>query len=108
MTGVQTCALPISKIRDIIKDYWGEIRLERYDIANQAGSVDKIAAMAPYFKDINSADFKRVTSEYTQKAIMGAIDIDSTWDKYVEDWKIYGGDKFIELYTDWYHNSYSA
>lgn len=95
-----------TNIRDNIKEYWGEMRLKRFDVAKETGSVDKIAAMLPFFNDINNADFKRVTSEYTKKAIMGTVDIDSTWSRYVEDWKIYGGDKFIELLTDWYHKSY--
>ena len=38
---------------------------------------------------------------------MGRKDVDSTWDSFVSGWYQFGGDHWVELYTDWYNTSYN-
>ena len=37
---------------------------------------------------------------------MGQKDVESTWDAFIAGWRAAGGDKWIELYTEWYNTSY--
>ena len=41
-------------------------------------------------------------SEYFIKAIMGQVDIDSTWSSYIAEWKSLGGDGCEQEVNEWY------
>lgn len=45
------------------------------------------------------ADMLPIWEEYQQKAVMGTIDVDSTWDKYLEDLNAVGFEELLTAYN---------
>ncbi|MDR1636085.1 MAG: hypothetical protein LBR93_01980 [Treponema sp.] len=45
-------------------------------------------------------------AEFTDKAITGAINIDAEWDAYIRNLRRMGGDRKIQLSTEWYNRTF--
>ena len=58
------------------------------------------------FSELSDYDFDTYVASYRDEVIMGRK-IDSTWDSFVSGWYQFGGDHWVELYTDWYNTSYN-
>jgi putative aldouronate transport system substrate-binding protein len=78
--------------------------MARLDLSTKIGRLDKILAVLAYFPDLANYNLKNISSEYTTKAILGVVDIDATWNDYVNKWRSSGGDKAIKFWTDWYNH----
>ncbi|WP_127581665.1 extracellular solute-binding protein [Paenibacillus koleovorans] len=70
-------------------------------LGTNSGEIDKLQAVLPPFGDKPNLD--KITSEFVIKAVLGNIEVDSSWDDYVKRWRAAGGDKAIQGWTDWYN-----
>ncbi|MDR1542703.1 MAG: extracellular solute-binding protein [Clostridiales bacterium] len=72
--------------------------------AAEQGKLDPIAVNLPYNPDLIQANIDKVVEEYTSQAILGNIDIDATWDKYISDYMSAGGRQAVDFNTQWYNS----
>jgi len=96
-----------SQLLPILTQSWGELAMEHLKLSEQYGSNDPIYVSAPEFSELSDYDFDTYVASYRDEVIMGIKDIDATWDDYVAGWYKYGGERWVELYTEWYNNSYN-
>ncbi|MDF2724797.1 hypothetical protein [Paenibacillus contaminans] len=68
-------------------------KVPRINHVVDAKQVDFIATQN---KAIQQAEMKKIAQEFQVKAISGAIDIDKSWDEYVERWNKAGGKQLTE------------
>lgn len=91
-------------IQDILKESYGDLAMQQMKLALESGVFDEIKMTAPYFQELADYDLESGVREFRDKAIVGQIDIDAEWDNYVSTWRRAGGDKFIQLHTEWYNS----
>lgn len=103
--GVQNPNVDKKPLFDILVQSYGEQGMNDLNLANKCGTYNDLELYAPTFSELQKYDLVKSVQEYTDKAIIGAVDIDATWDNYVMNWKRSGGDEWIKLMTDWYLNS---
>ncbi len=90
----------------ILMQSWGERGMQDYEMSNKYGMYDEIDMKAPYFSELEDYDLNSMVLAFRDNAIMGKIDIDAEWDKYVESWKNAGGNVWIEKYTEYYNETF--
>lgn len=95
------------QLMGILTQSWGETAIAQLKISEQFGSNDPLYVSSPVFSELADYDLDTYVSQYRNQVIMGQKDVESTWDEFVSGWKAAGGDKWIELYTDWYNTSYN-
>lgn len=86
-----------------LKYQFSEDVVENLSLSTQSGTIDKLAASLPYYEELSNFNLGKITEEYTNKAILGNVDIDKTWDDYVKRYLASGGTKAIEFWTEWYN-----
>ena len=105
-----TLGIQMPKIDDQMKDLltqaWGKDGYSRLELSNKYGTTDDFANQVPYYSELGDYDLNSKVQEYTNQAIIGKVNIDTTWDGYVANIKKAGGDQMIKLYTEWYNKSY--
>lgn len=95
------------QIKSILSESYGELAMQQMDVAIASGVFDEIKVLAPFFPELADYDLDSLVRQFRDQAIIGRVDIDAEWDNYVADWRRSGGDKFIELYTEWYNEHYN-
>lgn len=93
-------------VQSILKQSYSELAMQQMDHTLENGVFDDIKVLAPFFPELADYDLDAMVREFRDKAIVGQIDIDAEWDKFISDWRKAGGNKFIELHTKWYNDSY--
>jgi putative aldouronate transport system substrate-binding protein len=96
-----------SQLLPILTQSWGELAMEQLKLSEQYGANDPLYVSAPEFSELSDYDFDTYVASYRDEVIMGRKDVDSTWDSFVSGWYQFGGDHWVELYTDWYNTSYN-
>ncbi|MEN6316230.1 MAG: extracellular solute-binding protein [Clostridiaceae bacterium] len=104
--GTQKPKIDSPALEDIMKQAWGENGLSFLTKSSKSGGYDEVEMLAPYFPELATYDLDKPVNEFRDLAIMGKVDIDSEWNKYVDKWKKAGGSEKIRLMTDWYNKSY--
>ena len=95
------------KLRTVLEGSWGADAIRDWQFSNECGMYDYAAMYEPYFSELADYDLDSIVCTFRDNAIMGLIDIDAEWDTFVESWKNAGGNKWIELHTDWYNNEFA-
>ena len=103
--GVQQPNVDHEPIYSILKQSYGEQGMHDLTLANECGSYNTLSLYCPTFSELSKYDFTKAVQEFTDKAIIGDINIDAEWDSYVANWRKNGGDEKIKLSTEWYKNS---
>jgi putative aldouronate transport system substrate-binding protein len=103
--GVQNPNVSQEPLYSIMAQSYGEGGMKDLALANESGSYNELDLYSPTFTELQKYDLLKSVQEFTDKAIIGAIDIDAEWDKYVASWRRAGGDEQIRLKTRWYVNS---
>ncbi len=103
--GVQLPIVDQEPIFSILKQNYGGQGMQDLALSNECGSYNNLSLYCPVFNELSKYDFVKSVQEFTDKAIVGEIDIDSAWDAYVANWRKNGGDEKIKLSTEWYKNS---
>jgi putative aldouronate transport system substrate-binding protein len=93
-------------IKDILSKSYGSLAMEHLSLAVESGTFDELKLVAPVFDELADYDLDSKVKEFRDKAIIGQVDIDQEWDNFVQSWRSAGGNKFIELYTEWYKQEY--
>lgn len=83
-------------------DYTDDV-IENLALANKVGKLDKIAASLPYYPELAAYSLPKIAQEYTAKTVLGNENINTSWNDYVKKYRASGGDKAIQLWTDWYN-----
>lgn len=96
-----------SELQGLLKQTWGDTGVNWLQMSNQTGMYDKIVLFAPYFDDLANFDFVSFEREYRDKAIIGQVNIDQTWDDHVKQWRASGGDQWVKDYTAWYKKTHN-
>ncbi|MGI5900432.1 MAG: hypothetical protein ACOX8S_11040 [Christensenellales bacterium] len=91
----------------ILTQSWGELAMQQLKLSEDYGTNDPIYVSAPEFSELADYDFDTYVAEYRDQVVMGQKDVDSTWDDFVAGWYSFGGDHWVELYTEWYNTSYN-
>ena len=94
-------------IRGILEQSFGTLGIEHLNLATEYGGYDDLDLYCPVFEELTQYDLDTQVSEFTDKAITGAIDIDAEWDNYIDTLRKSGADVKIQLSTDWYNTSYN-
>ena len=94
------------QMKNLLTQAWGQDGYNLLQLSNKYGTTDDFANQVPYYSELSDYDLNSKVQEYTNQAIMGKVNIDTTWDSYVSNIKKAGGDQLIKLYTDWYNNTY--
>lgn len=94
-------------LESLLIQSWGELGMEHLKMSESLGFYDEILMFAPYFPELADYDLDSQKIEFRDKAIMGQIDIDAEWDKFVENWRNSGGNEWIRLHTEWYENEFN-
>jgi len=105
--GVQQPNVDQEPIKSILAQSFGELGMEHLALATKYGAYNDLDLFCPIFEELSQYDFDKIVSEYTDKAITGQVDIDATWDEYIQNLRQMGGDLKIQLSTDWYNNEYN-
>lgn len=92
-------------IQSILKQSYGDLAMKQMDLALRSGVFDEIRITAPYFQELADYDLDSKVKEFRDKAIIGQINIDAEWDNFIKSWRKAGGDKFIQLHTEWYNKT---
>ncbi len=95
------------QLMNILTQSWGETAIDQLKLSEKFGSNDPLYVSSPTFSELTDYDLDTYVSQYRNQVIMGQKDVESTWDEFVSGWKSAGGDKWVELYTDWYNTSYN-
>lgn len=95
-----------SQLLPILTQSWGDLAMEQLKLSEQYGTNDPLYVSAPEFSELSDYDFDTYVAGYRDEVVMGKKDVDATWDDFVAGWYQYGGNHWVELYTDWYNNSY--
>lgn len=93
-------------LKSILAQSFGDLGMEHLAVATKYGSYNELELFCPIFDELSQYDFKKPVDEFTDKAITGEINIDAEWDKYIENLRKAGGNRKIELSTQWYNNEY--
>lgn len=94
------------QLMNILTQSWGETAIDQLKLSEQFGSNDPLYVSSPTFSELADYDLDTYVSQYRNQVIMGQKDVESTWDEFIAGWRAAGGDKWIELYTEWYNTSY--
>ena len=89
----------------ILTQSWGETAIVQLKLSENYGVNDAIYVASPVFAELADYDLDTYVAQYRDQAVMGQVDIDATWEKYVSDWRASGGDVWVKLYTDWYNST---
>jgi len=103
--GVQNPNVSQEPLYGIMAQSYGEGGMKDLALADASGSYNELDLYSPTFTELQKYDLLKSVQEFTDKAIIGAIDVDAEWDKYVTSWRRAGGDEQIRLRTQWYVNS---
>lgn len=103
--GIQNPNVSEAPLYDILCQNYGETGMNDLALSNEVGAYNDLDLYCPIFPDLQKYDFTKSVQEFTDKAIIGAIDIDAEWDNYVNNWRSAGGNEKIKLATEWYVNS---
>jgi len=93
-------------VQRLLAHSFGELAMQQMGVALENGTFDEIKLLAPFFPELADYDLDAMVKEFRDKAIIGQIDIDKEWDNFVREWRKAGGDRFIELHTEWYKEHY--
>jgi len=93
-------------VQRLLAHSFGELAMQQMGVALENGTFDEIKLLAPFFPELAGYDLDAMVNEFRDKAIIGQIDIDKEWDNFVREWRKAGGDRFIELHTEWYKEHY--
>ena len=104
--GVQQPNVGQEPIKGILEQSFGKLGMEHLALATKYGAYNDLELFCPIFEELSQYDFDKIVSEYTDKAITGQVDIDATWDGYIQSLRQAGGDLKIQLSTDWYNNEF--
>ncbi len=77
--------------------------VERLDLAAANGELDELRASLPYYAELSNFNLTKVVEEYAVSAVLGNVDIDATWDDYVNKYKAAGGESAMEFWTEYYN-----
>lgn len=91
------------KVKEYLKFEYSDEVLGYLELANRIGRLDKIAASLPYFQELSAYNLKQISDEYRAKTVLGNEKIETSWENYVNKYKASGGEKMIQLYTEWYN-----
>lgn len=103
--GVQFPNVDQEPVYGIMEQNFGEQGIRDLMLSNECGSYNELDLYCPIFTQLQKYDLNKSVQEFTDKAITGAVDIDSEWDNYVAGWRKAGGDEKIRLSTEWYLSS---
>jgi len=103
--GVQNPNVSKEPLHGIMVQNYGSQGMDDLALADKCGSYNNLDLYCPTFTELQKYDLLKPVQQFTDKAIIGAVDIDSEWDKYVANWRHAGGDEKIKLATEWYVNS---
>lgn len=103
--GVQLPNVSQEPVYSILEQNFGEVGMNDLMLSNKYGTYDDLELYCPVFSELLRYDFTKTVQEFTDKAITGAIDIESQWENYVALWRRAGGDEKIRLSTEWYKSS---
>lgn len=88
----------------MLTDYDADV-VDNLSLATDMGRLDAIAASLPYYPELAAYNLPNITDEFMAKAIFGNADLQAGWDEYVKKYRASGGDKAIQLWTEWYEQS---
>lgn len=94
------------QLMEILTQSWGDVAIDQLKLSEEFGSNDPLYVSSPTFSELADYDLDTYVSQYRNQVIMGQKDVEATWDEFVDGWYAAGGDKWVELYTNWYHTSY--
>lgn len=103
--GVQLPNVDHEPIYGILAQSYGEQGMQDLALATKCGSYNTLNLYCPTFTELSQYDFEKSVQEFTDRAIVGEIDIDAEWDSYVANWRKNGGNEKIRLSTEWYKKS---
>jgi len=104
--GVQQPNVDQEPIKSILAQSLGPLGIEHLAASGRYGGYNELELYCPIFEELSQYDFDKLVSDFTDKAIMGVINIDAEWDAYVRNFRRMGGDRKIELSTKWYNETY--
>lgn len=93
------------QLQPLLEQSWGAPAMEHLALSEQYGDYDEIALASPEFPQLADYDLESLQDEYRNKVIMNQVDLDETWDDYVETWRSSGGNEWISLHTEWYETT---
>ncbi|MCU6708418.1 extracellular solute-binding protein [Paenibacillus sp. J5C_2022] len=89
------------EVQTYMESTYAKSVIDNLVLGNHSGEIDRLQAMLPPFADKPNLD--KITIEFVTKAVLGNIEVDSAWDDYVKRWREAGGDKAIQIWTEWYN-----
>ncbi len=92
----------------ILTQSWGEDAMDQLKLSEEYGTNDPLYVSSPIFNELADYDLDTYVAQYRDQVIMGQVDLDDTWEEYVQGWKDAGGQEWMDLYTDWYNTSYQS
>jgi putative aldouronate transport system substrate-binding protein len=104
--GVQQPNVDKEPYRSILAQSFGDLGMQHLAKATSCGAYNELELYCPVFEELSQYDFNKPVAEFTDKAITGAINIDAEWDGYIRNLRRMGGDRKIQLSTEWYNGEY--
>jgi putative aldouronate transport system substrate-binding protein len=105
MLGIQKSKLD-DHMKKLLPQVWGEAGTKWLGFSNEYGRYDDLYILAPAKPELADYDLDGQMMEFRAQAILGQIDIDAEWDKWVAKWRKSGGNEWIKHYTEWYLKEY--
>ncbi|MFR8088818.1 MAG: hypothetical protein ACLU6B_10005 [Lachnospirales bacterium] len=90
----------------ILTQSWGEDAMDQLKLSEEYGTNDSLYVSSPVFSELADYDLDTYVAQYRDQVIMGQVNLDDTWEEYVQGWKDAGGQVWMDLYTEWYNTSY--
>lgn len=100
--GTQRPNVDTPMLEDLMVQAFGESSLKALKVSNEYGMVDEVGLSVPYYPELAMYDLQQPVKEFRDKAIMGTVDVEADWDRYVSDYRKAGGEEQIRLMTEWY------